>query len=286
VTHDLPLPALLAQARLLEIRARRLAHTFLAGLYPSAFRGPGLDFAAHRPYAPGDEIRHIDWNVTARTGLPHVKCYQDERRRIVCCALSDTPSMHFGSTWRTKAEAARELAAVLALAALAHGDRAGLLRFDEDAARLVPPGRGRNHALRLARSLVRPAAGPARAAPEPLLAALPRGSLIFLISDFLTPPDPRSLARLAHRHDLVCLWLFDPLERRLPPLGAVPLQPRGWLPTGPRRRRVNRRLADHARAVRALFRRFALDTAEIDAGRNYLDPLRRLMHARRRRLRR
>lgn len=274
---------LVRAARRLEIRSRRLLEGELAGLYAAAFRGSGLDFTGFRPYEPGDEVRHIDWNVTARTRQAHVRCYREERDRLVVVAVDRGDSMQFGTTRRTKAEAARDLAAVLVLAAVEQQDRAALALLDPGGAVLCRPGVGRRHGLAVLRSLVAPgravgvAGGPAWPA---VLGRLSRRALIFLISDFLSPPSRRDVARIAHRHDLVPIRVSDPMEREVPAIGTVPLRGGGWL-TPSRRRAVNARLAEHAASLRALFAGLELDYAEVDAGAlNLFAPLRALMRRR------
>jgi uncharacterized protein (DUF58 family) len=217
----------LRRVRRLEIAARRRAAGTLAGRWRSAFRGRGLLFDEVRPYAPGDEVRTIDWNVTARTGALHVKRFVEERELTVIAALDVSASMDFGSGARTKLAAAGEAAALVALAASAGGDQAGLLLFGAAPLAWLPPRRGRSHALAVAAAALgaRPAPGPTGlgAALERLRRVLRRRAVVLVLSDFLAPAPgwARPLGALALRHDLVAVVVGDRAEAAPPRAGPA-----------------------------------------------------------------
>lgn len=216
------------QARRIEIKARRLALAALAGEYRSAFRGSGLDFDEVRPYTPGDDIRSINWQVTARMGQPYIKRYVEERQLTLLLLVDVSGSTAFGSG-REKRDLAVEITAVLAAAAMFNQDRAGLILFSNRIEALAPPGQGRQHTQRLIHTLL--TTNPTGQGTNVDLAlqtaerVLKQRGVILLISDFLAPPEayqPR-LARLNRRHDVRTIWLGDPWEQSLPNLGLVAL---------------------------------------------------------------
>ncbi len=218
-------PELLAQVRRLTIRSRRAVEEVFSGAYRSAFRGQGLEFAEVREYVPGDDIRAIDWNVTARAGHPFIKRFDEERELTVIVALDLSGSLSFGSRGRSKRETAAEAGALVALAAARNRDRVGLLLFTDQIELYLPPSKSRARALRLVRDMV---------ALEPegtgtdlgqalafLGRVLRRRAIVFLISDWLTDEFERPLAHLARRHELVVLEVSDPFEASVPPTGLV-----------------------------------------------------------------
>ena len=227
-----PSPAELARAaRLLTLRSRREATSVLGGAYTSAFRGGGIEFEELRPYVPGDDVRALDWNATARTGAPFVRRFREERDQTLLLLLDVSASMRFGSAGRSKAALAAHLAALLAAAAGRAGDRVGLVAFDDAVRDELPPNRGPAHAWRVVRRAVA-AAGRAGGATE-LSAALERlprhtrlPAIVCVISDFRDPQlfgssAGASLAAAAARHDLVSVVLHDPREDELPDVGPV-----------------------------------------------------------------
>jgi uncharacterized protein (DUF58 family) len=218
-------PELLAQVRRLTIRSRRAVEEVFSGAYRSAFRGQGLEFAEVREYVPGDDIRSIDWNVTARAGRPFVKRFDEERELTVVVALDLSGSLAFGSRARAKRDAAAEAGALLALAAARSRDRVGLLLFTDRIELFLPPGKSRSRALRIARELL---------AFEPtgrgtdlagafgfLHRVLRRRAVVFLLSDWRAAAYDRPLSLLARKHDVVALDVADPLEREAPSRGLL-----------------------------------------------------------------
>jgi uncharacterized protein (DUF58 family) len=225
---DPPSPELLAQVRRIEIRARRLASTLLTGDYRSVFRGSGIEFAEAREYVVGDDVRLIDWNVTARMGAPWVKEYVEERELSVVCAVDVSASQLVARAPSGRLGAAAELCALLSFAAVFHHDRAGLLTFTDRVERFVAPAHGSRHVLRMVREVLhhqpaRPGTSIATAA-EYLARVLPRRSVVVLISDFLDSGYEQSLRTLARRHEVLVLTLTDPLDLELPDLGLVEVE--------------------------------------------------------------
>jgi uncharacterized protein (DUF58 family) len=272
------------EVRRIEITTRHLVRDIVAGEYSSAFRGRGVEFAEVREYQPGDDVRTIDWNVTARLGSTYVKRYLEERELTVIFVVDLSASGRFGSLRRTKDELATEVCAVLCLAAARNNDRVGAILFTDRIERYIEPAKGRRHSLRVISDLLGcnptgtgTALGPALAEIEPTLR---RRAVIFLLSDFLGADDGGVLGRLARRHDVVALQLVDPRERELPDAGVVTL----WDPeTGAWRRvdtgdpAVRAHFAASAREFDAglewRFREQGVDLLRLETGKSYAEPL-------------
>lgn len=218
------------QIRRVELRTRRLVNDSFAGAYHAVFKGRGMTFDTVRAYEPGDDVRSIDWNVTARTGDPHVKQFIEERELTVMLVLDASASILFGSRQRFKRDLAAELGAVLALSAIRNNDRVGLLVFSDKVEMFISPRKGRNHVLRLIRDLM--AAQPTGQGTDLALAltavnrVLKRRAIVFLISDFLVSSDEYvpELLITSRRHDVIAVTLNDPLEQAWPNAGLVRLQ--------------------------------------------------------------
>jgi uncharacterized protein (DUF58 family) len=223
-------------ARVLQVRSRREVAGALVGGYRSAFRGGGVEFEESRPYAPGDDVRAIDWNAFARTGVAHVKRYREERDQTLLLLLDVSASMGFGTAGPSKAALAARTGALLGAAARAAGDRVALWTFDRGLVAEVPPGRGEAHEVRLLRALVAAGRGGAGStALGPVLTAVRervhRRAIVFILSDLrddallgagATGRRTRSaLAAVAHRHDVVIGWVRDPREAALPAAGTL-----------------------------------------------------------------
>lgn len=228
---------IMAKVRKLELKARRLVRESFSGEYHSSFKGQGLDFDDFREYQHGDEIRFIDWNVTARMNTPFIRKFREERELNVMLAVDISGSSLYGSSYYSKREVAAEAAAVLGFSALQNGDKCGLLLFAADTHLYIPPAKGTRHLLRLVREIL--IAEPAHEgtsfvkATDALISLLARKSLIFLISDFYADPIEKPLGKLAAKHDTVALRITDPLEKKLPNAGRVNmLDPEtGWQTT-------------------------------------------------------
>jgi len=229
-------PEILRQVRRIEIRTRHLVNDLFGGEYHSVFKGMGMEFAEVREYSPGDDVRSIDWNVTARTGHPHVKVLQEERELTVLFVVDQSGSERFGSRKRLKAELAAEVGALLALSAVQNNDKVGLILFTDGVELYVPPAKGRRHVLRVVREILFHAPEGRRtnlaAALDHLVRAQKRRAVVFLVSDFLTTGYERALSVASKRHDLVAVRLRDRREAELPRLGLVAFED---LETGARR---------------------------------------------------
>lgn len=215
----------MARVRKLELKARRLVRESFSGEYLSSFRGQGLDFDDFREYQHGDEVRFIDWNVTARMNQPFVRKFREERELSMVLAVDVSGSADYGSHSMSKRELAAEAAAILGFSALQNGDKVGLLIFADEPLLFVPPAKGSRHLLRLVREILtarpkNPGTSVA-AACDFLVRTLRRKSLVFLISDFFSDPLDKPLGKVARKHDTLALQVVDPLESKLPRGGRV-----------------------------------------------------------------
>ncbi|MCB9524847.1 MAG: DUF58 domain-containing protein [Myxococcales bacterium] len=219
---------LLAEIRRIEIVTRRLVNQQMAGQYHSVFKGRGMSFDEVRAYAPGDDPRAIDWNVTARTGDPHVKTFVEERELTVLIAVDMSGSMAFGTAGDEKRRVAARLAAMMAFSAIKNGDRVGLVAFTDTVERYVPPKKGRKHVLRIIDEILAfdpvGAGTNLREALEFIGRVAKRKAVVFLISDFLDDGYERALHVTARRHDLIPMTVVDPAEEALPDLGLLVLE--------------------------------------------------------------
>lgn len=222
-------PDLMRRITRLELRTRRLIDSAMVGAYRSAFKGRGAAFDAVRPYEPGDDVRAMEWNVSARTGEPYIKQYTEERELVVMVLVDDSASMRFGTRLATKRDRAAELTAAVALIAVRSGDRVGVMVAGDQSRAYLPPRRGRGHVLRA----IRLVSAPGTAARFDLGDALrvtsrlmPQRGVIFVVSDFLGDVDgfARPLGLVSRRHDVICVVTDDPLERGLPSVGLLALQ--------------------------------------------------------------
>ncbi|MBI5507133.1 MAG: DUF58 domain-containing protein [Deltaproteobacteria bacterium] len=221
-------PELFKKIKAIQVRTQRLVTDVFAGEYESAFKGRGMEFEEVREYAPGDDIRHIDWNVTARTGKPHVKVHREERELTVMLLVDVSSSGQFGSVQKLKNEVAAEVAAVLAYTAIKSHDRVGLIIFSDRIERFIPPKKGRAHVWRVIREIL--AFKPARRATslegalQYLAKVVRRRAVVFVISDFLDQGFADRLKVAAKRHDLTAVTVTDPREVSLPRLGILELE--------------------------------------------------------------
>jgi uncharacterized protein (DUF58 family) len=218
-------PEILRQVKLIELRTRGLVNTLFSGEYRSVFKGQGMEFSEVREYQVGDEVRSIDWNVTARMNRPFVKRYIEERELTVMLVVDLSGSELFGTVRRFKNELATEMAAVLAMAAARNNDRVGALLFTDRVEHVVPPRKGRRHVLRVLRDLVvHEPVGRGTDIGAALLylsRMLQHHTVIFLISDFISPDIERPLKLIAQQHDLIAIAVEDPMEEMLPDVGVA-----------------------------------------------------------------
>jgi uncharacterized protein (DUF58 family) len=284
----------LKAVRKIQIRTSHLVSDLFAGQYQSAFKGRGMEFAEVRLYQPGDDVRTIDWNVTARTGVPHVKRYAEERELTVMLLVDASGSTLFGSVRQTKRALAAELAALFAFSAITNHDKVGLLVFTDRIELALPPRKGTRHVLRVIRDVLN--AKPAgrgtdvAGALEHLGRVTKRRSVVFVLSDFLDAGFRRALRIAGRRHDVIAVAIDDPREAELPAVGLVELEEaetgvRYGADTGSAR--VREAFAARAAAAR-LERDRALHAAGVDAvvvrtDRPYTEPLLRFFRMRERR---
>jgi len=216
---------ILKKVRRIEIVTRRFVNDVMAGEYHSVFKGRGMEFDEVREYQQGDDVRMIDWNVTARTGFPHVKRYVEERELTVMLMVDLSSSGEFGTTRWQKEDLATELCAVLAFSAIKNNDRVGLLMFTDRVEKFIPPKKGRKHVLRVIRELVtfRPEHRRTNMALvlDYINKVLTRKSVVFLISDFFAENIKSSLAITNKHHDLIAITISDPREEKMPPAGIL-----------------------------------------------------------------
>ncbi len=228
---------ILARVRRVELKTSKLANDLMAGAYHSQFKGRGMDFEELREYVPGDDVRTIDWNVTAKMRRPFVKLHREERELAVMLVMDVSASGDFGSTGQTKRDFAAEIAATLAFSALRNGDKVGLLLFSDEVELFVPPKKGRKHLLRLIREALvyqpRKRGTNVQGALTFLNHVIHRRGIVFLLTDFLHSVGAASVkgrdlfSEIGHtnaRHDLVCLHLSDPRERALLPAGLLTVE--------------------------------------------------------------
>ncbi len=285
----------LRQVKLIELRTRGLVNTLFSGEYQSVFKGQGMEFDEVREYAPGDEYRSIDWNVSARMGHPYVKKYSEERELTVLFAVDLSGSEQFGTRGRFKAEIAAEIAAVVAMAAIKNNDRVGLLLFTDRVEKFVPPKKGRRHALRLIRDLLAFEASGRGTDLNTALSYLGRllrhRAIVFLISDFLDEDYEHALKLISRRHDLVAVTVSDPRERSLPNVGYLPLVDAESahnivFDSGNRfvREQFEYLVSEDEVLLRRTLRRLSIDQIEVQTDRSYVAPLINFFRARERKL--
>lgn len=286
----------LTQVRRLQLRARRAVQTLLGGAYHSAFKGAGLSFEEVREYQPGDDVRTIDWNVTARAGHPFIKRYVEERELTILLATDLSGSQRFGTGRQAKRAVTAELAALLALAAVGNNDRVGLVGFTDRIERFVPPAKGGQHALRVLRDILffEPdhRGTDLRVGLDFLNRVRRRRTVVFFFSDFLDTGFDDSFRRVARRHDLVAVRTSDPREQEWPAAGLVTLEDAETgrqLVIDASDRGFREQFATRARQRRAEFtklaRSSAVDLIDVSTGGDHADALLKFFRLRERRRR-
>jgi uncharacterized protein (DUF58 family) len=275
---------ILKKVHLIEIRTRNVVNSLFAGDYHSVFKGQGMEFSEVREYQQGDDIRAIDWNVTARVGDPFVKVFNEERELTVMLVVDASASGTFGSGDQMKGEVGVEISAVLAFAAIKNNDRVGLLIFTDEVEVFVPPKKGRKHVLRVIRELLyfRP-----RGRGTSIATALQyldrvnhRRSVVFLISDYQDRGYDRALQRIARRHDLIAVSLEDPRESILPAVGFITLEDAETgdqlvVDSGSEEFRAYFTAQAKGRAARRgqFFLKSGIDEIRVDTSMSYIEPL-------------
>ncbi len=285
---------LIKKLRKIEITTRKAVDETLAGQYHSVFKGRGMTFEEVRLYQPGDDIRTIDWNVTARMGEAYVKVFAEERELTVMLVVDMSASQDFGTRAKTKAELAAEVAGLLAFSAITNNDRVGLILFTDRIELFVPPKKGRKHVMRLITDILtfqpQGRGTDVRLALETLIKVQKRSAVTFLVSDFIADDFEEPLRVCARRHDLIPVVLEDELEKALPPVGLVTIEDPE---TGERMLADFSSFAvrDHfARFVGArkdererLFKKLSMDFVSLSAGSEFVKPLVAFFRARSRR---
>lgn len=287
------LAEVMAQVRLLEIRSRHLVKDILAGEYSSVFKGRGVAFSDVREYQYGDDVRTIDWRVTARTGAAYVRRYVEERELTVLFVVDHSASEAFGSRVRSKSDLATEVCAVLAMTAVRNNDRVGAVLFSDRVEHFVPPNKGKRHVLRVIRELL---AFEPQGRGTDLAAALGfvdrvlrRRAVVFVVSDWRASGYEHELEIAARRHDTIAVQISDPRERELPDLGLIALrdpETGEWRFVDSSDARVRERLRERAMEFDAelqrSLRRLGVDLIRLQTGESYVASLLSFFHRRER----
>lgn len=311
------------RVRQIQIRTGRQVADVLAGEYVSVFKGTGVEFDEVRPYIPGDDVRTIDWNVTARTGTPFVKRYVEERQLTVMLLVDVSASQDFGSGQRSKLEATAELAALLAFSAIRNDDKVGLTLFHGGIEQYIPPRRGQKHVLRVIREILTHGSDRRNAAPPPaperrfglrlrkrhprrpeqatditaalefLMRSAKRKTVCFVVSDFFDDSYESAMRTANRRHDVIAVQIIDPRERSVPNVGLLSLTDpetgaNMLVDTGSNRFRKAFEAGSHQRtaALQSAFRSSGIDFIRIDTDEPVADPIVRFFRQRERRMRR
>ncbi len=284
------------QIRRIQIRTSRMVNEFLAGQYESVFKGQGMEFKEVRAYVPGDDIRTIDWNVTARTGDPHVKIMAEEREMTVMLLVDMSGSGRFGSVSRFKNELAAELCAVLAFSAIQNNDKVGLMIFTDKVELMVPPQKGRKHVLRVIREVLchepQGRGTDIPAALHYLNNVTRRRAVVFLVSDFMADDYEAALRLSNKRHDIIAVSVTDPREEELPNVGIASLRDAETgrevlVNTSDRKIRQAYRdmAARRAQARDERFRKTRVDAMYVRTDQPYVNEIHRFFRMREKRLR-
>ncbi len=275
---------LLKQVREIEIRTKGLVNQVFSGEYHSVFKGRGMEFSEVREYQFGDDIRNIDWNVTARFGHPYVKIFEEERELTVIMMIDLSGSLMFGSKEKTKQRIAAEVSAILSFSALKNNDKVGLLLFTDKIEKFVPPRKGRKHVLRIVRDVLsfKPEGNKTnlKTALEYLNRAVKKRSIVFLLSDFIDEGFEKIIRIVSKKHDLIGLVLEDRREKEIPKIGLMKVidpetNSERWIDTSSSQFRQNFtvRTRELAEKRKYMFRSNKIDSVNIQTGENYIKPL-------------
>jgi len=284
-------PEVLKQIRRLQLKARRAVDTSFGGEYHSIFKGTGIAFEELREYHPGDDIRSIDWNVTARTGIPFIKRFIEERELSILLVIDCSGSQQFGSRKQLKREIAGELAAVIAWSAISNNDRVALLQYTTETESFLPPAKGNRHVMRIIRDILyhqpKSKGTSLKGALETIHRVLHRRGIVFLLSDFADAGYEDAFRRVARRHDLISIRIADPMQEKLPATGLLQVED---IETGASllldtdNRGVRQKYQELAEADAGRIRRLAAsmgtDLLEISTAGGHLDALSRFFRRR------
>ena len=274
----------LKKIRKLEIRTKGLVNNIFGGEYQSAFKGQGMEFSEVREYTFGDDIRQIDWNVTARNGTPYIKIFEEEREQTLMLCVDISPSGFFGSRSQTKMELSIEICAVLAFSAIKNNDKVGLVLFTDTIEKVVPPKKGRTHVLRLIRELYTTEPSGTRTSIGDALSyvnrLLNRRSIIVLASDFEDQNFEKQHKITSQKHDLVNLVVHDRLEEELPDVGIIPLMDaetneQQLVDTSSKsvRESYKKRVRSDQEKLKEYLRKNKMDTVHVYTNESYIQPL-------------
>jgi uncharacterized protein (DUF58 family) len=282
---------LLKKVRRIEIKTRGLSKHIFAGEYHSAFKGRGIAFSEVREYQYGDDIRSIDWNVTARFNHPYVKVYEEERELTVMLLIDVSGSGSFGTLNAFKRDVMTEIAAVLSFSAIYNNDKIGVIFFSDKVEKFIPPLKGRKHILRIIRELLdfKPESNLTKL-DEPLrylTNAIKKRCTAFIISDFMAPDFEEALRIASNKHDIVALKIFDPVERAIPDIGMIKIADaesgiERWIDTSSKNTRLEyeKWWNEHIERIRNIFRRCGVDSSMITTEEDYVKPLMKLFKTR------
>ncbi len=282
---------LIKKVKKIEIKTRGLSDQVFAGNYHSAFKGRGMTFTEVREYHYGDDIRNIDWNVTARFNHPYVKVFEEEREMTVMLVIDVSGSNAFGATGAIKEQVITEVAAVMAFSAIHNNDKVGVIFFSDQVEKYIPPKKGTRHILRIIRELIN--FSPERKGTDIGIAlkylrnVQKKKSVAFLISDFHDKGFGEALQIVSRKHDVICVRVYDQRERELPPAGLMKFRDEEtgstyWLDTSSRavRERVEAYTQAHERFLKEVFVKSAVDVANIPTDTDYVPPLMKLFKKR------
>lgn len=275
---------ILKKIRKLEIHTKGLVNNIFGGEYQSAFKGRGMEFAEVRAYNFGDDIRQIDWNVTARNGEPYIKVFEEEREQTLMLCVDISPSGFFGSRSQTKMELAIEICAVMAFSAIKNGDKVGLVLFSDRIEKVIPPKKGRTHVLRLIRELYTTQPSGTQTSISTALSyvyrLLNRRSIVILASDFQDQNFDKEHRITSQKHDLVNLVIHDSLEESLPKIGVVPFTDaetgeQVWVDTSSKRvRSAFEEKAERKKTeLKEYMVRNKMDSVDVYTNESYIQPL-------------
>lgn len=282
---------LLKKVRRIEIKTRGLSRHIFAGEYHSAFKGRGIAFSEVREYQYGDDIRSIDWNVTARFNHPYVKIFEEERELTVMLLIDVSGSGNFGTRVSYKRDVMTEVAAVLSFSAIYNNDKIGVIFFSDKVEKFIPPLKGRKHILRIIRELLDFKSESHKTnLDEPLrflTNAIKKRSTAFIISDFIVPEFEEALRIASNKHDIVALKVYDPLEQALPDIGLVKISDsetgeEKWIDTSSAytRQAYENWWNNHMEIIKNIFKRCGVDSTELRTDLDYVNPLIKLFEKR------
>jgi uncharacterized protein (DUF58 family) len=286
---------ILKKVKRIEITTRGLVNEVFSGEYHSVFKGRGMEFAEVREYQMGDDIRNIDWNVTARSGSPFVKIFDEERELTVMLLVDVSSSGNFGTTTQMKGEIAAELCAVLAFSAIKNNDKVGLIIFSDKIEKFIPPRKGKQHVLRVIREILffkpEDSQTDLNVALEYLSRVIKRRSIVFLVSDFLTENYEKSLQVANRKHDIIAINIIDPREVELPSIGFIEMEDAETGETvivdtsNPAiRGSFYNESKDERDKREKFFKSIGVDNINIKTDRSYVEPITRFFRMRARRM--